>query len=151
MTRRARPECAAVLGGRHSPDPVQRGRDSLSQVRMLEAVTGDGFFPREVSCWPVLTGSDMLDARAMRLALTAVRSANGLYGVCGCHYEEGIMAANVCVGAGHLAEGSLPGPSRTITVEPVREPDVAPPVAPSQPVPVESPVPDPAREPVPAR
>jgi hypothetical protein len=47
--------------------------------------------------------------------------------------------------------GSMPGPSRRITVEPIRLPTHAPPAIPSQPRRVPEHERPPAREPVPAR
>jgi hypothetical protein len=49
------------------------------------------------------------------------------------------------------ARGSLPGPSRRITVEPVEVPVTAPPEEPAAPSPPPEREPAPAREPVPSR
>ena len=61
------------------------------------------------------------------------------------------MAAQPELAVGRCVEGSLPGPSRTITIEPIRVPAVAPADPRPAPAPGERREPDPAPEPVPAR
>lgn len=85
-------------------------------------------------------------ARAMRLALTAARAADGLY-------PPGVQPVEVIMKPQSAAPvASLPGPSRTITVEPVQVPVPAgPPARPSEP-PLEPERPAaPEGEPVPSR
>lgn len=92
-------------------------------------------------------------ARAMRLALIADSSADGLYprSPVVTSRRPSLPVQSVSVRR-HAIEGSLPGPSRTITVEPIRVP-AAPPVVPevAPELPPERPEPRPEREPVPVR
>ena len=81
----------------------------------------------------------------MRLALTAAAAADGLYPTCSPLLEVDVSHEPIVLASLRgSAWGSLPGPSRTITVEPIELPVQPAPLEPAAPAPTE-----PATEPVP--